>query len=350
MAHSAGGTSCPGAVRTAVGSDIPERRHEVIARVPERNRVIDSSPSRVPAPVRRGRHGAGVSLRRPRGLAPRPCARHPEARARDPTRGIEAELRGRGLLSHESQGFCDLGFSGSLAWEGKPGSDRGAKLRLTQTVGGSASDGADALLSHTTLEGLAANDDGEGGNDELKSRRLELTAGYGIAMFGGRFTGTPEIGLGLSDTSRDYRLGWRLGRRRVVRARARGDAAREREGRRGRARGGLAPRRALVGGDGAARGVDDEAVPVLPAVFTREGDGAPATWRLSRMQDAPRGSAQAHRKRPLFNGLFCLRVAPLRNCAAPGRERPESRDGDDVAPGEGVGDAEYTALTAHSGE
>ena len=29
-------------------------------------------------------------------------------------------------------------------------------------------------------------------------------------MFGGRFTGTPELGLGLSDTGRDYRLGWRL--------------------------------------------------------------------------------------------------------------------------------------------
>ena len=128
----------------------------------------------------------------------------------DPKRGLAAELRGRGLLAHQSKGFRDLGFSGSLAWEGRPGSDRGAKLRLTQTVGGSSSGGADAFLSRGTLEGLAANDNGEGGNDELKSRRLELTAGYGIAMFGGRFTGTPELGLGLSDTGRDYRLGWRL--------------------------------------------------------------------------------------------------------------------------------------------
>ena len=213
----------------------------------------------------------------------------------DPTRGIEAELRGRGLLSHESQGFRDLGFSGSLAWEGKPGSDRGVKLRLTQTVGGSASGGADALLSHTTLEGLAAKDDGEGGNDELKSRRLELTAGYGIAMFGGRFTGTPEIGLGLSDTGRDYRLGWRLG---------------------------------LGSGAGASFELGLEATRREVSTTRRSrccrrcsharATGAPATWRLSRMQDAPRGSAQAHRKRPLFNGLFCLRGAPLRNCAVPG--------------------------------
>ena len=128
----------------------------------------------------------------------------------DPGRGLQAELRGRGLLAHESKGFRDLGFSGSLAWEGKSGSDRGAKLRLTQTVGGSSSGGADALLSRTTLEGLAANDNGEGGDDELKSRRLELKFGYGLSAFGDRFTWTPEAGVGLSDTGRDYSIGWRL--------------------------------------------------------------------------------------------------------------------------------------------
>ena len=131
----------------------------------------------------------------------------------DPKRGLQAELRGRGLLAHESKGFRDLGFSGSLAWEGKPGSDRGAKLRLTQTVGGSSAGGADALLSRTTMEGLAANDNGEGGDDELKSRRLELKFGYGLSAFGDRFTWTPEAGIGLSDTGRDYSLGWRLVRR-----------------------------------------------------------------------------------------------------------------------------------------
>ena len=139
----------------------------------------------------------------------------------DPERGLQAELRGRGLLAHESSGFRDLGFSGSLAWEGKPGSDLGAKLGLTQTVGGSSSGGADALLSRTTLDGLAANDPGSGsgagdneggndGNDDLSSRRLELKFGYGLPAFGGRFTWTPEAYIGLSDTGRDYSLGWRL--------------------------------------------------------------------------------------------------------------------------------------------
>ena len=127
----------------------------------------------------------------------------------DPKRGLEAELRGRGLLSHESKGFRERGFSGSLAWRQKPDSDRGAALTLTQTVGGSSSGGADALLSRTTLDGLATNDDG-GGDDDLKARRLELKLGYGFAAFGDRFTWTPEAGMGLSDTGRDFSLGWRL--------------------------------------------------------------------------------------------------------------------------------------------
>ena len=140
----------------------------------------------------------------------------------DPERGLQAEMRGRGLLAHESSGFRDLGFSGSFAWEGKPGSDLGAKLGLTQTVGGSSSGGADALFSRTTMDGLAASPDpgspgsgsGAGGagdsDDDLMSRRLELRFSYGLPAFGSRFTWTPEVGASLSDTGRDYSLGWRL--------------------------------------------------------------------------------------------------------------------------------------------
>ena len=41
-------------------------------------------------------------------------------------------------------------------------------------------------------------------------RRLEARLGYGFPLLGDRLVGTPEIGLGLSDTGRDYSLGWRL--------------------------------------------------------------------------------------------------------------------------------------------
>jgi len=127
----------------------------------------------------------------------------------DRSSGLSAELRGRGLLTHESRAFRDRGFSGSLAWKPGEGTGRGPSLSLTQTVGAAAAGGADALLSRETMAGLAANDNG---GDELENRRLEAKLGYGIPAFGDRFTSTPELGVGLSDGGRrDYRLGWRLG-------------------------------------------------------------------------------------------------------------------------------------------
>lgn len=35
--------------------------------------------------------------------------------------------------------------------------------------------------------------------------------GYGMALFGGHFLGTPELGLGLSEVGHEWRVGWRLG-------------------------------------------------------------------------------------------------------------------------------------------
>ena len=122
-----------------------------------------------------------------------------------PAEGLTASLSGRGVLTHEAAGLKDRGIAGTLAWN--PGSSgRGPSLSLSQTFGAGASSGKDALLARETLEGLAANDNG----DELEQRRLEARFGYGFAMFGDRFTGTPEIALGLSQAGRDYSLGWRL--------------------------------------------------------------------------------------------------------------------------------------------
>ena len=126
----------------------------------------------------------------------------------DRKHGLSAELRGRGLLTHEAQGFRKLGAAGSLAWDPQMASDRGPRLTLTQSVGASARGGVDALLGRRSLEGQVASDRG----DELQRRRLEAGFDYGFAAFGDRFTSTSEIGVGLSDAGRDYRLGWRLTR------------------------------------------------------------------------------------------------------------------------------------------
>ena len=123
-----------------------------------------------------------------------------------PRNGLRLQLSGRGLLSHESRGFREQGVAGSLSWHPRPERGRGPKLTLTRTLGGASSGGAGALLGQRTLAGLGANDTG----DPLESRRLEVGFGYGFAVLGDRFTSTPEIGLGMSNGHREYRLGWRL--------------------------------------------------------------------------------------------------------------------------------------------
>ena len=123
----------------------------------------------------------------------------------DPSLGLSAQVAARGLLAHEAAGLKDRGVTGALAWDPDPRSDQGPTLTLTQTMGATAAGGADALLGRQTFADLAANDNG------FESRRLEVILGYGLAAFGDRITSTPELGLGLSPESRDYRLGWRLG-------------------------------------------------------------------------------------------------------------------------------------------
>ena len=122
-----------------------------------------------------------------------------------PSRGLSAELRARGLLTHEADGMRERGVSGTLAWDPAPDSDRGLSLSLSQTVGAQASGGADALLARPTLAGLGAEED-----EGRLGRRLEAQLGYGLGVFDDRWTATPELGLGLSDTGRELRLGWRL--------------------------------------------------------------------------------------------------------------------------------------------
>ena len=126
----------------------------------------------------------------------------------DPKTRLRVELRGRGLLTHEARDFRNLGLEGSLAWDPRPGSDRGPRLSLTQSVGASSRGGADALLERPVLEGLVADDDG----DELERRRLETRFTYGFSALGDRFTSTPGIGIGLSDAGNSYSLGWHLTR------------------------------------------------------------------------------------------------------------------------------------------
>ena len=127
----------------------------------------------------------------------------------DPGHGLSLDLRARGLVAHRSSGFREWGASGGFSWDPRPSTDRGLSLSLTQSWGASPAGDMDALLSRETLAGLAAEDDDGGAGFEAASR-LEGEIGYGLALFDGGFTGTPNLGFGMSGASRDWRLGWRL--------------------------------------------------------------------------------------------------------------------------------------------
>ncbi len=91
----------------------------------------------------------------------------------DPARGISAEVRARGLLTHEAEGMRERGLSGTLAFDPAPDTERGLSLSLTQSVGAQGEGGVDALLERRTLANLGAEEE-----DDLSARRLDARIGY----------------------------------------------------------------------------------------------------------------------------------------------------------------------------
>ena len=119
-----------------------------------------------------------------------------------PALGLNLDISGRTLLAHQGDDFKDRGFAASLAFDTDPGSERGPSFSLGQSFGGEATGGLDALFAVKPLE------DRTGGGET--DTRWTAEAAWGFPAFGGRFTGSPHAGLGLSAGTRDYTLGWRL--------------------------------------------------------------------------------------------------------------------------------------------
>ena len=122
----------------------------------------------------------------------------------DAARGLMAQVMVRGLVAHEASGFRDWGVSGSLRFDPTPSSERGPSVSLTPSWGSSASGGVAALLGRDTLAGLAPNDTTAAGG------RVDAEAAYGLTVFNGQATGTPYLGVGLSEVAREVRVGYRL--------------------------------------------------------------------------------------------------------------------------------------------
>ena len=114
---------------------------------------------------------------------------------------IEGQVRT--LVAHQDSGYREWGASGAIRVN-PDSSGRGLSLTLAPTWGNAVS-GTERLWSERDASAIAV-----GGEVEPEGR-LEAIVGYGLPLLDGRLTGTPEFGLGLSESGRDWRLGWRLG-------------------------------------------------------------------------------------------------------------------------------------------
>ena len=119
----------------------------------------------------------------------------------DPGLGLSLDVSGRTLLAHENDDLKDRGMSASLAFDPAPATRRGPSVSLRQDFGGQASGGLDALFATAPLEDRTGSE---------ATSRWAMEAAYGFPAFGGRFTGSPHVGLGLATGARDYSVGWRL--------------------------------------------------------------------------------------------------------------------------------------------
>ena len=122
----------------------------------------------------------------------------------DPSSGLSLEAKARTLVAHADSDYREWGASAVARLD--PGErGRGLSFSLAPVIG-SATSARERLWGAHDAHGLAP-----AGSGFEATRGLTAEAGYGLALSGDRFTGTPNLGLRMSDGgARDWRIGWRL--------------------------------------------------------------------------------------------------------------------------------------------
>ena len=119
-----------------------------------------------------------------------------------PALGLSLDVSGRTLLAHADGDLKDRGYAAALGFDPSPASERGPSFSLRQELGTRVGGGLDALFAPDPLEDRTGS--------VAAASRWAMEAAWGLPAFGGRWTGSPHMGLGLSTGARDYSVGWRL--------------------------------------------------------------------------------------------------------------------------------------------
>ena len=122
----------------------------------------------------------------------------------DSVTGLSLDVRVRTLVVHQAEGFAERGMSLSLGWDPTPSSPLGLTAKVAPSWGGQATGGAESLWGGQMAYGIGSHQMHGSGD------RVDAEVGYGLPA-GGRFVGTPRVGLATSQHGRDYRVGYRLG-------------------------------------------------------------------------------------------------------------------------------------------
>lgn len=120
----------------------------------------------------------------------------------DSALGIEASLGVRGLVHHQSEKLAEHSVSASVAFDPRPGSDRGLAMRV-----GHMPDASDEFsVGNVFNESLSASDAAASRGVEP----VELEIGYGVGLADSRFTIVPTFGIRSDESSDTIRIGSRL--------------------------------------------------------------------------------------------------------------------------------------------
>ena len=118
---------------------------------------------------------------------------------------LTGDIDVHGLLAHELEGVSDFSWSGSIRRDPNSRTNRGVTARLSSSLGAGRAGGVGEMWRRETTVASLLDDSTDAGV------RIDAELGYASPVPNSSATGTPWVGVSLTERWRDYRFGYRLG-------------------------------------------------------------------------------------------------------------------------------------------